>query len=138
MSDAKLLGGCSCGEIRYELDPTNAKLAVCHCIGCQKQSASAFGMSLIMPSGDVTLTAGTLKKWTRTTDSGNIQDTYMCGTCGTRIWHGNQETESILKVRAGALDTPVDVASAVHIWTESKLPGVEIPVGSKSFLQNPV
>ena len=137
MSEEVLCGGCSCGEIRYEIAPTNSRLVVCHCTSCQKQSASAYGLTMIVPSAAVSLTSGTPKKWTRTTDSGNIQDTFLCGTCGTRIWHGNKHTDEMLKVRAGALDTPVDVSEAVHIWTNSKLPGIEVPEGAKSFPQNP-
>ena len=137
MPEEILRGGCSCGEIRYEIARTNTKLVVCHCTSCQKQSTSAYGLTMIVPSADVSLTLGTPKKWTRTTDSGNIQDTFLCGTCGTRIWHGNKDTDKMLKVRADALDTPVDVSEAVHIWTNRKLPGIEIPEGAKSFPQNP-
>jgi len=137
MSDKTLHGGCSCGEVRYEIAPCESKLIVCHCTSCQKQSASAFGLTLLVPSTAVTLTAGTPKKWTRTTDSGNIQDTFLCATCGTRVWHGNKDNDDMLKVRAGALDTPVDVASAVHIWTASKLPGIVIPQDAKSCPGNP-
>ena len=137
MSDETLKGGCNCGQVRYEIKPTSTKLVVCHCTSCQKQSASAFGMAMIVPSDDVELTAGKLKKWTRTADSGNLQDVFFCENCGTRIWHGNKENEASLKVRVGALDTPVDISQAVHIWTASKLPGVVLPDGVKSFPQNP-
>ena len=137
MTQETLVGGCNCGQVRYEIKPTTPKLVVCHCTSCQKQSASAFGMAMIVPSADVELTAGELKKWTRTADSGNIQDTFFCGNCGTRIWHGDKDKEDMLKVRVGALDTPVDISQAIHIWTDSKLPGVFLPEGVKSFPQNP-
>jgi hypothetical protein len=39
-------GGCQCGAVRYRLDGKLYTLAVCHCTMCQRQSASAFGMSL--------------------------------------------------------------------------------------------
>lgn len=94
-------------------------------------------MSLIVPSSEVELTQGDLKQWTRTTDSGNQQDTFLCGTCGSRIWHGNKENEDSIKVRAGTLDESVDVSQGTHIWTDSKLPGVIIPDGATSFAQNP-
>ena len=137
MTSETLQGGCHCGDIRYEIDPSNAKTVICHCTGCQKQSASAFGLVLLMPSSQLTLIQGSPKQWTRTTDSGNIQDTFLCGTCGTRVWHGNPATEDTIKLRAGALDTPVDVSHAIHLWTRSKLPGVVIPEGARSFEQAP-
>ncbi len=61
----------------------------------------------------------------------------MCPTCGTRIWHGDPEKEDTIKLRAGTLDAPVDITNAVHIWTQSKLPGVIIPAGAKTFEQAP-
>lgn len=137
MTEKTLVGGCHCGAVRYQINPTTSKLFVCHCTGCQKQSSSAFGMSLIVPSVDVALTQGELKQWTRTTDSGNVQDTFLCGTCGSRIWHGNKDKEDSIKVRAGTLDESVDLAQGTHIWTDSKLPGVAIPEGVTSFAQNP-
>ena len=45
MSEEVLYGGCSCGEIRYEIAPANSRLVVCYCTSCQKQSASAYGLT---------------------------------------------------------------------------------------------
>lgn len=137
MTETTLEGGCHCGDVRYEIKPADSKLVVCHCTGCQKQSSSAFGLTMIVPSDAVSVLGGDLKMWTRTTDSGNIQDTFHCSTCGSRIFHGNKDKEDSVKVRVGTLDTSVDIATAVHIWTDSKLPGVVVPEGVKSFPQNP-
>lgn len=35
-------GQCQCGAIRYESTGESLALYVCHCLECQKQSASAF------------------------------------------------------------------------------------------------
>jgi len=47
MSEAVLTGGCQCGAVRYAVAAEPLRLYVCHCRECQKQSGSAFGMSLI-------------------------------------------------------------------------------------------
>ena len=39
-------GGCQCGAIRYRLLRAPVALYACHCRDCQKQSASAFGLSM--------------------------------------------------------------------------------------------
>jgi hypothetical protein len=39
-------GGCQCGKVRYRLDGEPLALTMCHCTECQRQSGSAFGMSL--------------------------------------------------------------------------------------------
>ena len=47
-TDLAANGGCQCGKIRYRLIAEPLMLYICHCSDCQKQSASAFGMSLRM------------------------------------------------------------------------------------------
>jgi len=51
-------GGCQCGTIRYRLTAEPLMLYICHCSDCQKQSASAFGMSLRMRPGDIEFVQG--------------------------------------------------------------------------------
>ena len=41
-------GGCQCGAIRYRLLAAPTALYACHCRLCQQQSASAFGMSMLV------------------------------------------------------------------------------------------
>ena len=53
-----LTGGCQCGEVRYELTGAPHKLYICHCRECQKQSASAFGISVVVRSNHVRLLKG--------------------------------------------------------------------------------
>src|SRR3546814_10464899 len=58
------LGGCQCGAVRYSVDPEQIRtLCCCHCRDCQKQSGSAFGMSLILPRRAFALEQGELAVW---------------------------------------------------------------------------
>ena len=63
-------GGCQCGAVRYRITGEPIALYVCHCRECQKQSASAFGLSLEVPRAALRLTSGTPRRWTRMSDSG--------------------------------------------------------------------
>jgi len=56
-----ICGGCQCGFVRYEVTEQPSGLTVCHCMTCQKQSGSAFGMSLAVPPRAFRLLAGRLK-----------------------------------------------------------------------------
>lgn len=137
MVDATLQGACQCGAVRYELSGEALALYVCHCAECRKQSASAFGISLIVPRQRLHLTQGRPNFWSRTTDSGNTLECAFCATCGTRLWHqrvGNFET---LSVKGGTLERALDIGNAVHIWTSRKLPGVLIPPGATQFSEEP-
>ena len=120
-------GACQCGAVRYQLQAEPQALFVCHCRECQKQSASAFGISVIVASDAVTLLSGQLQRWTRATDSGRQLICCFCPACGTRLWHGDKEKAPTISIKGGSLDQPVDLSGAVHIWVKSKLPGIVIP-----------
>ena len=75
MGDVKE-GGCQCGALRYRVNGEPIALAVCHCRECQRQSGSAFGMSLVVPKDSFQLLSGEPKTFTRTADSGR---SVVCG-----------------------------------------------------------
>ncbi|MBW4535755.1 MAG: GFA family protein [Pleurocapsa minor HA4230-MV1] len=62
---APYTGGCQCGQIRYEIQAEPLTLYACHCKECQKQSSSAFGMSMPVPRDAVVILQGQPKQWKR-------------------------------------------------------------------------
>lgn len=124
-------GGCQCGAVRYEVRGTPLALYVCHCTECRRQSASAFGISVIVRAADLVLTAGETRVWTRSTDSGARLVCHFCPVCGSRLWHMGSRHPGRVSLKGGSLDAPPDLARAVHIWTRSKVPGVVIPPGAE-------
>lgn len=132
-----LTGGCQCGAARYEIAGEPLAVYVCHCRECRKQSASAFGVSVEVRRDAVRVTRGTLKTWSRPTDSGRILDCLFCPMCGSRIWHQAVGDPPTITVKGGSLDDPVDLRQAIHIWTSRKLPGVVIPEGAEQHAKEP-
>jgi len=130
-----LTGRCQCGAVRYQHSGDPIAVYICHCRECQKQSASAFGISVEMPKDGLKLTQGTPKYWTRDTDSGRKLRCAFCPDCGSRLWHESEAGWITLK--GGSLDQPVDVSQAIHIWTKRKLPGVVIPQGAVQYSGEP-
>lgn len=128
-----LHGGCQCGAVRYEITGEPRELYVCHCRECQKQSASAFGISLIVPRSGFRLTQGAVKSWSRPADSGRRRRCLFCGECGSRLWHEAEPPAETVSVKGGSLDIPLDLGAAIHIWVSRKLPGVVIPDGLRCF-----
>jgi hypothetical protein len=131
-----LTGGCQCGAVRYAIAAEPLALYVCHCRECQKQSASAFGISLLVPRDAFRVEQGEVRIWSRPTDSGRTLDCVFCGTCGSRVWHAGPGSATIT-VKGGSLDKPADLSAAVHIWTSRRLPGVVVPEGAVCFATEP-
>lgn len=130
-------GGCQCGAVRYELTGAALELYVCHCRECQKQSASAFGISLIVPRDGLRLTRGTPRVWSRPATVGGTLDCAFCPTCGTRLWHQSAGDAATVSVKGGSLDEPLDLRPASHIWTSRTLPGVILPEDATRFPGEP-
>jgi hypothetical protein len=133
----QLTGGCQCGAARYVVAGQPLAVYVCHCRECQKQSASAFGISVSVRPADFRLTQGEVSAWSRRTDSGRTLKCMFCPACGSRLWHQSLDPAMPISVKGGSLDLPVDLNGAIHIWTARKLPGVAIPADARQFPGEP-
>ena len=113
-------GGCQCGSIRYRITQSPRILYTCHCTDCQKQSSSAFGMSLIVDASAVEFVAGArrLKFWDTQRDDGKLKRCAFCPDCGTRLYHGSEDDKRI-SIKAGSLDDTRSLKPIAHIWLRS-------------------
>jgi|SRR5271168_4063893 len=94
-------GGCQCEDFRYEISGDPLALYICHCRECQKQSASAFGMSLKVKRADFRITRGDARSWSRGTDGGNRLKCLFCPRCGSRIWHESDPPLDTVTAKSG-------------------------------------
>lgn len=123
-------GGCQCGAIRYRSREEPIVLAVCHCKECQRQSGSAFGMSLVVPKDSFEILRGEVKTFSRSSDSGRTVVCAFCPTCGTRIYHQATYLPNTLNIKPGTLDDTSWLQPDLHAWTKSKQSWVPIPEGA--------
>jgi hypothetical protein len=121
-------GGCQCGAVRYALKGEPLDLVVCHCRECQRQSSSAFGMSLAARGDAFRLLAGDLETFTVRCDSGRTKTCSFCPACGTRIHH--RTDDAFISLKAGTLDDTSWLVPTTHYWTKRKQPWVVIPDGA--------
>jgi hypothetical protein len=130
-------GGCQCGEVRYIVKAEPATLYVCHCRDCQKQSASAFAMSLTVATDQFRVTAGVMKEWRRPAASGADVFCRFCPTCGTRIVHGKDTRPAFINIKAGTLDDTSWLQPVAQIWTSRAQPWVDMGDRYLSYSEQP-
>jgi len=133
-------GGCQCGSIRYRLNATPSMLYVCHCRDCQKQSSSAFGMSLIVSLDDVEFLQGRdlLKTWDTRGDDGLVKRCAFCRHCGSRIYHGSVTANRPVSIKAGSLDDTGWLRPVAHIWLDRAQPWIKVdPREFRCFAEEP-
>jgi len=119
-------GGCQCGAVRYEIAGESLAGYACHCRECQKQSASAFGVSVPVLENAFTIT-GETRRWERPTDSGSVTECYFCPKCGTRLYHSGRNRPGLITVKGGSLDDAGAVDFLAHIWVSRKAPWIDLP-----------
>jgi hypothetical protein len=134
---APYTGGCQCGAIRYEIHAEPLTLYVCHCTECQKQSSSAFGMSMTLPRTALKITQGSPKSWQRKAESGRDVACLFCGQCGTRLFHNPARNPDIVNVKPGTLDDTRWLKPAGHTWVQSAQPWVALPDDALCYERQP-
>jgi hypothetical protein len=131
-----LSGGCQCGAVRYELRTPRPAAYTCHCRECQKQSASAFAISVPVRVQDLDV-SGPLQAYDRATDSGSRSTCWFCATCGTRIYHQSARSPDLATLKGGTLDDPDVLQPVAHLWVSRRQQWVELPEGAETFDTQP-
>jgi hypothetical protein len=122
--------------VRYRITVEPLLLVACHCKECQRQSGSAFGMSLVVPKPGFAV-QGQLKLFERTSDKGRLLRCFFCPECGTRIHHEPSYGAPVCNVKAGTLDDTSWLEPKLHTWVQSKQPWTLIPEGIPTLLTQP-
>ena len=134
---SEIEGGCNCGAVRYRLTSAPMAVAVCHCANCRRQSGSAFSVNVIIAEGAMTLTGDLTTYEDSDTESGQPVLRQFCATCGSPIRSITAASPQIAIVKAGTADEPGRFEPAIHVWTSTALPWVEIPANLPQFPRNP-
>ncbi len=129
MTKLPLVGGCSCGALRYEVSAPPLMVYNCHCANCQKTSGSAFNVSATIPEAGFAFTKGEPKVIEWPSDAGTTRTGFLCGACGSRIVQGSRPSRGVLSLRAGTLDDTSWVRPVGDIWTRSAQPWVQFVEG---------
>ncbi len=126
----KIEGGCTCGEIRYEILAKPLIVHCCHCRWCQRQTGSAFAVNALFEADHVNLTKGDVEILAVASPSGKGQTIARCQSCRIAVWSNYYMgglREFIRFIRVGTLDMPDIMPPDVHIFTSTKQPWVQLP-----------
>jgi len=130
------MGGCQCGAVRYRITGWPLTLYCCHCSECQRQSSSAFGMSMRVARADVEIDLDVLAQWVRDTGKPTEAHGRFCPKCGVRIMHDRPGSEAVT-IKAGTLDDTSWLQPVGHIWTASAQPWMAIPGDTLNYERQP-
>lgn len=126
-------GGCLCGGVRYRLHAEPSELSDCHCLDCQRASGAPFVTWGSVGKEEIELLSGELRK---VNHAGRLRTFAAC--CGTPLFFQDDETSASIDVTIASLDEPQSYAPEVAIWTEDRLPWVELNPERKAFRRDRV
>ncbi|MFY0612555.1 MAG: GFA family protein [Hyphomicrobiaceae bacterium] len=129
-------GGCQCGAVRYTWSTKRITAYACHCRECQKQSASAFAISVPAWARDLDV-SGPLQAYERGTDSGSTTNCWFCQTCGTRIYHQSARSSEMVTLKGGTLDNALELQPVAHLWVSRQHRWVRLAPDAVTFNTQP-
>ena len=130
-------GGCECGGLRYVISGDPIAVAACHCTQCQRQSGSAFAMSMVVRRDAFRWLSGEPRTYETRADSGALKECVFCPECGIRIYNALSSMPATFNVKPGTLDDTSGLVPVMHVWLDSKQPWVPVPKESKQFQRKP-
>src|ERR1700730_4418551 len=127
-------GGCQGGSVSSTLPAGPIRAIACHCKECQRQSGSAFGMSMLVKEESLAVT-GLTKRFTRIAESGNENTGVFCPDCGVRIYQIPKYIQGMLALKPGTLDDTSWLRPSYFVWMKSAQGWVPVPNGVKPLEQ---
>ena len=116
----KVDGACHCGEIKFIATISDGAI-VCHCEDCQVLSGSAFRINVKAAASTFSVVKGTLEKYTKVAESGDVRMHAFCSNCATPIYSSVETNPEFLFLRIGAIHQRNQITPAVQIWKDSAL-----------------
>ncbi len=116
-------GLCRCGQVQFEVSSRPLVTMVCHCIGCQRMTASAYSLSELYPSNELKVTMGEpviggLHGATRH---------YFCAHCMSWLFTRPEGMDQLVNVRATMMADARSFRPFLETYTEEMLEWAKTP-----------
>lgn len=115
--------GCRCGQVRLKISAPPLITMACHCTGCQRMTASAFSLSVLLPLSGFEVTQGE-------TVIGGLHGSpvhHFCPHCMSWIFTRFDEASPLVNLRATMLDDATWFEPFIESYTSEKLPWAVTP-----------
>jgi hypothetical protein len=119
-----MAGSCRCGKVRIEISAPPLFTSACHCRGCQKMSASAYSLSVAIPTGGFRVTEG--EPVPGGLQGGTIRH-HFCPHCKSWMFTRIEGMDLFVNVRATMLDDTSWYTPFIETWTDERLPWATTP-----------
>jgi len=113
---------CSCGQLHLAIEGEPSRIAMCHCLECQRRTGAVISNQARFRLEQVSFAGKT-----RTAESGNVMTYHFCSTCGSTVFWENEGFSGHVTVAIGNFADPNFTAPAIAVWEETRHPWVLLP-----------
>ncbi len=113
MSMGKIVGGCLCGQITFEIAPPFEQFGHCYCSRCRKSSGSGRSSVFLVSPQNLNWTKGGEKVRRWDLPAADSFATSFCVECGCQLPRLTRD-KSIAVIPAGSLSEPLPVLPGHH------------------------
>lgn len=111
-----MLGGCACGNVRYECSEKPLVHLICHCRDCQHASGGAFAAFVFVPRDRLTYNAGSLRYYDIKAESGRVLRREFCSACGSPVSAHWPDFDSVELLTVASLDDQSVFSPTHEVW----------------------
>ena len=119
---------CSCGQLQARVSAEPVRVAVCHCLACQRRTGSVFGAQARFAAEAVTV-SGQSRTFVRVGDEGGRATFRFCPDCGATVFYTVDAYEDAVIVPVGAFADPAFPAPTFSVYEERMHAWVSLPPG---------
>jgi hypothetical protein len=123
---------CRCGALRAVLASPPVLQLVCHCTDCRAVAGTAVSNFVFFRARDAQVSGQAVRR-EFVADSGHATVRECCAQCGDMLIDRTAGFPKVIGIVAERLDPPFTFEPQHHVWTDSRLPGVEIPPGVTAY-----
>jgi hypothetical protein len=122
---------CSCGQLHLTVEGEPARIAICHCLACQRRTGAVISNQAAFRQQQVTF-AGETATWMRPAESGNVITFHFCPICGSTVYWESERFAGYVVIAVGNFADPSFPAPTIAVWEQSRHPWVEFPPDTPS------
>lgn len=126
------VAACSCGQLVARVRGEPVRVAVCHCLACQRRTGSVFAEQARFDRTQVTF-EGRATEYRRTGDEGSSAIFAFCPVCGATVHYRPEGRDDVVVIPVGAFAEPDFPAPTLSIYNERKHPWVTMPEGIENI-----
>lgn len=120
------IASCSCGQLQARTEADPIRVAVCHCLACQRRTGSVFGAQARFRRSAVAL-FGKSTEYVRIGDEGTKGRFRFCPQCGATVFYTLDGNEEDVVIPVGAFADPAFPAPSFSVYEERMHAWVGLP-----------